>query len=128
MNDVYAVGSFEEFWPHYVRLHTRRSTQAMHAAATLACLGFLGAAVIIRQPALALAAPLADFLIAQTSHRLFEGNRTTPWASPLWHTRAELRMLWLVLRGRMAAEVERVERAVGRAGHTDGIGLEPSAE
>lgn len=103
----YAVDGFEEFWPHYVRLHTRTETQALHAVATLTCIGLLGAAAIARNPLLALLAPVADYAIAQASHRLFEANRTTPWKNQLWHTRAELRMLRLVLTGRMAREVAR---------------------
>ena len=103
--DPYAVASFEEFWPHYVRLHTRPETHVLHAIASLSCLGLLAAAAITRQPLLALAAPLVDYAIAQTSHRLFEANRTTPWKHQVWHTRAELRMLRLVLTGRMAGEV-----------------------
>lgn len=103
----YGVRTFEEFWPHYVRLHTRRETQALHAVATLSCIGVLGAAAVLRSPLLALAAPLVDYAIAQTSHRVFEANRTTPWKNQLWHTRAELRMLRLVVTGRMAAEVAR---------------------
>jgi hypothetical protein len=104
---AYDVATFEEFWPHYVRLHTRKETHALHAVATLSCLSLLGASIVLRQPLLALAAPLADFAIAQASHRLFEANRTTPWKNQLWHTRAELRMLRLVLTGRMAREVAR---------------------
>jgi hypothetical protein len=106
--DVYAVHTFEEFWPHYVRLHTRHETHLLHAVATLSCLGLLGAAAITRQPVLAVAAPLVNFAIAQASHRIFEANVTTPWKNQLWHTRAELRMLRLVLTGRMGAEVARV--------------------
>ena len=103
----YDVATFEEFWPHYVSLHTRRETQVMHAAATLTCLGLLGAAIALCNPWVAVAAPLCDYAIAQVSHRLFEGNRTTPWKNQLWHTRAELRMLRLVLAGRMKHEVIR---------------------
>lgn len=106
-HDVYAVHSFEDFWPHYVRLHTRHETHVLHALATLSCLGLLGAAAVTRQPVLAVAAPLVNFAIAQASHRIFEENVTTPWKNQLWHTRAELRMLRLVLTGRMRAEVER---------------------
>lgn len=68
----------------------------------------LGAGVLTRTPALVLLAPLVDFAIAQASHRLFEENRTTPWKNQVWHTRAELRMLRLVLTGRMRGEVARV--------------------
>ncbi len=108
--DVYAVATFEEFWPHYVGLHTRPETHALHAVATLSCVTLLVAAVVLRQPLLLLAAPLADYAVAQISHRLFEANRTTPWKNPLWHSRAELRMLRLVLTGCMAGEVARVRR------------------
>ena len=55
-----------------------------------------------------MAAPLVDHAIAQVSHRLFEQNRTTPWRHPLWHARAEVRMLGMTLRGRMGAEVARL--------------------
>lgn len=105
--DAYSVCSFEEFWSHYVRLHARRETQILHAAATLSCLGLLAAAAVLRRPLLAVAAPLVDHAIAQASHRLFERNVTTPWRNQAWHTRAELRMLRLVLTRRMRAEVER---------------------
>jgi hypothetical protein len=105
--DAYAVRTFAEFWSHYVRLHTRRETQVSHAAATLSCLALLGAAAALRQPILAVAAPIVDYAVAQAGHRLFEQNRTTPWKNQVWHTRAELRMLRLVLTGRMHAEVER---------------------
>jgi hypothetical protein len=95
--EPYAVRSFEEFWPHYVALHTRRETRVAHAVATLSCLGLLVAAAALRQPILAVAGPIVDYAIAQASHRMFEGNRTTPWKNQLWHTRAELRMLRLVI-------------------------------
>ena len=97
--EPYAVRSFEEFWPHYVALHTRRETRVAHAVATLSCLTLLVAAAVLRQPILAVAGPIVDYAIAQASHRMFEPNRTTPWQNQLWHTRAELRMLRLVITG-----------------------------
>jgi hypothetical protein len=107
-SSAYAAPTFEQFWPHYVAMHTRRETHLLHAAGTLACMASLTAAAWTRQPALVLLGPLLDYALAQASHRIFERNRTTPWAHHAWHTRAELRMLWLVLTGRMRAEVERV--------------------
>jgi hypothetical protein len=35
MLDPYSASSFEAFWPHYVRLHSRPETQRLHAVATL---------------------------------------------------------------------------------------------
>ncbi|MFO0738421.1 MAG: DUF962 domain-containing protein [Labilithrix sp.] len=98
---LYDVVTFEEFWPRYLRLHARRETQLAHAAGTLSAIVLALVALASRQPLLLLAAPLVDFAIAQLSHRLFEGNATTPWAHPLWHARAELRMFRLVCMGRI---------------------------
>lgn len=86
--------TFEEFWPQYLKMHSRRETRLMHAVATLSCIGLVGAAIVTRNPWLALAGPIVDYAIAQTSHRLFEKNKTRPWTNQLFHTRAELRMLW----------------------------------
>lgn len=105
--DPYAAQTFEEFWPHYVRLHTRRETHVMHAAGTISFATLAVLAVALRSPLLLFAAPLADYLLAQTSHRLFERNATKPWKHHAWHARAELRMLRLVVTGRMMGEVER---------------------
>lgn len=97
----YDVATFEEFWPHYVRLHSRRVTRLAHAVGTTSAIGLGLCAIAFRQPLFLLAAPLADFAISQLSHRVFERNTTTPWAHPLWHARAELRMFRLVCTGRM---------------------------
>lgn len=110
--DPYAARSFEEFWPHYVRLHSKPETQKLHALATLTFGALAVGGIALRRPLLVALAPLADYAIAQTSHRVFERNRTTPWKNHAWHARAELRMLRLVLRGKMKDEVRRVEARV----------------
>jgi hypothetical protein len=126
--EPYAVSSFEEFWPHYVALHTRRATQVAHAAATLSCLALLAAAAVLRQPILAVAGPVVDYAIAQASHRMFEGNRTTPWKNQVWHTRAELRMLRLVVTGRGVHSAGTGTDSAGNAGRADSGAVSRSAE
>jgi hypothetical protein len=97
----YRVSSFEEFWPHYLRMHSRPWTQRLHALATLSAAALLSCAIALRAPLLALAAPLVDYAIAQLAHRLFERNATRPWRHPPWHLRAELRLCRLVLTGQL---------------------------
>lgn len=101
------MSAFEDFWPHYVRLHTKPETQRLHAIASIASIALVGAGVATGNLVLVVLGPLADYAIAQTSHRIFEKNATTPWKNQLWHTRAEMRMLRLTLTGRMSREVER---------------------
>jgi hypothetical protein len=103
----YDAPSFEHFWRWYVRMHSRPATQLMHAAATLTAAALVALGIVWRRPLLIALAPLADYAIAQLAHRLFQRNRTQPWRHPRWHLRAELRMLRLVLTGRIRAETRR---------------------
>jgi hypothetical protein len=96
---LYDAADFEEFWRGYQRLHARRETQRWHAVATLAAATLLALGIALRQPLLLVAAPVADYAIAQASHRLFERNVTQPWRHPRWHLRAELRLFWRTVRG-----------------------------
>jgi hypothetical protein len=107
IGDPYGVADFEQFWPHYVRLHTQPQTQLLHAIATCTCAGLVVLGLARQSAWIVALGPLADYIIAQASHRLYERNRTMPWRNTLWHTRGELRMLRLVLTGRMGDEVER---------------------
>src|SRR5207253_1992726 len=75
----YRVAGFEEFWPWYVRMHSRPATQLLHALATAVAGTLLLSAIALRQPLLAVAAPAADYLIAQLAHRLWQRNATRPW-------------------------------------------------
>jgi hypothetical protein len=87
-----------EFWPWYLSMHRDPRTRALHAAATLVNAACLVAAFVLQSPAVAVAGPLLDHLVAQASHRAFEQNKTRPWRHPLHHARAELRLLALVMR------------------------------
>ncbi len=94
---LYDATTFEEFWHHYEELHGSRSTRLAHAAGTASALLVLASAVAKRSIKLAIAAPLIDYAIAQTSHRS-EGITTRPYKKPLWHARAELRLFRSTLR------------------------------
>jgi hypothetical protein len=81
-------------------MHSKKETRIMHATATIACASFIALGICKRNPLLIALGPLADYAIAQTSHRLFEKNKTKPWKNPLWHAHTELRLLRLTLIGR----------------------------
>jgi hypothetical protein len=86
--------SFEgHFWPWYLSQHRRPATRLLHALATLTNAACQVAAVGLRWPLLVPLGPLLDYAIAQLGHRVFEKNATRPWRHPLWHARAELRLL-----------------------------------
>jgi hypothetical protein len=107
MTDLYASPDFDAFWHAYQELHADPRVRVAHAIATASAGALLVAALVLRSPALAIAAPLVDFAIAQASHRA-TGTRTQPYRKPWWHLRAELRLF--------AGTLNRALRSVSIAG------------
>lgn len=106
-SDLYAARDFESFWAEYQRLHSDPRTQKLHAVATTSAMALIAWGALRRKAAPILLAPLVDYAIAQSSHRLIENNRTTPLRRPLWHLRAELRLWRRTLRTGLAATARR---------------------
>ena len=91
--------SFDQFWPHYVRLHADRKTRGWHLAGT--ALGLLTAIVATVQGRWWLlgVAVVVAYGLAWIGH-LLEGHRPASLKHPLWSLRADLRMSWLTVLGR----------------------------
>ncbi len=99
--------SFEEFWPFYVREHSKRLTRRLHFVGTSVALGCAAGAVLTRQKWLLLVAPLAGYGPAWFSHFFIENNRPATFKYPAWSLMADLVMWKKMLDGTMDAEVER---------------------
>jgi hypothetical protein len=106
-----AIGSFGEFWPHYLRAHADPRTRALHylgtSLAVLLLLGFLATADW--RPLIA--APVAGYGFAWFAHLVFERNRPATFGHPLWSLVGDFYMLYCWLRGRLGAELERARPA-----------------
>jgi hypothetical protein len=124
--------TFEEFWPEYVRAHSRTSTRIIHCIGTLAGWMILGAALALwlfpvlkpdsgqglQVPAAAgrqtfkpgwliLAALIVPYALAWISHFFIEHNKPATFGHPLWSWWADQRMVFLTLTGKMGHEVKR---------------------
>lgn len=98
-------GSFDAFFADYLRQHSRPATRALHLAGTgMATLLLLSALSNPRRRLpLLLAAPLAGYGPAWLAHFLVEQNHPATFEHPVWSFRADYRMLWLWLTGRLEA-------------------------
>ena len=105
------IKSFAEFWPYYVREHSRPGTRALHAAGTLGSTGMFVALLAAgrwRWLPLALA---AGYAAAWVGHFFVEHNRPATFKHPLWSFAADYKMVAMMLAGRMGAEVARARAA-----------------
>jgi hypothetical protein len=104
-------GSFDAFWLHFVRSHTRPATWWMHTAGVMVfCAGAARSVQTRRVVPLAVSGAAFAFL-AVTAHPLFEGNWPENTNRLVYGVLANFRMAYHTLRGTMAAEVERALHA-----------------
>jgi hypothetical protein len=98
---------YKSFWPVYLAAHSRPATRFVHMAGTGLAILLLLAAVLFRNPWLALAAFLTGYAFAWFSHGVVEHNKPATFGHPLWSFFSDLRMLALWLAGRLDSELTR---------------------
>ncbi|MDP8914223.1 MAG: DUF962 domain-containing protein [Pseudomonadota bacterium] len=97
--------SFREFWPFYLREHAKRRTRGFHYAGTSLVVLLAAAAVVTANWWLLVAMPVAGYSFAWASHAAIERNRPATFTYPGWSLRADFRMWWLWLTGRLGPEL-----------------------
>jgi hypothetical protein len=98
---------FAEFWPHYLRQHSRPRTRALHYLGTTLVVALALCALISGRWVLFAAIPLAGYFFAWIGHFSIERNRPATFSYPLWSLAADFRMWWLWLTRRLGPELER---------------------
>ena len=105
------IQNFEEFWPFYVREHSKKATRIFHFVGTTAGGAAGVAAIALRRPGLIPLGPAVGYGAAWFSHFFIEGNRPASFRYPLWSFQADWVMWSKMIAGTMDAEVERVMAA-----------------
>jgi hypothetical protein len=94
-------GTFADFWPHYLREHSKPSTRAYHYVGTSLVVGLAAAALARRKPWLLAAIPVAGYGLAWAGHALAERNRPATFTYPSWSLRADFMMWALGMTGQL---------------------------
>ncbi len=93
--------SFDDFWPYYLREHSKPSTRAYHYIGTSLVVGLAAAAIAKRKPWLLAALPVAGYGFAWAGHALSERNRPATFTYPSWSLRADFKMWALGMTGQL---------------------------
>jgi hypothetical protein len=105
------ITSFEEFWPFYLGEHRHPVNRALHYAGTTMAVGTVAAAAITLNPAWLLLTPVVGYGPAWVGHFFIEKNRPASFKYPVYSFRGDFKMLGLALRGKIAAELEKLPGA-----------------
>ena len=100
------IRHYRDFWPYYLREHASPRTRALHFTGTGLALLALLAALLLREPWLALAALLAGYGPAWVAHFFVEKNRPATLRYPLWSLVSDARMFGCWVSGRLGKELE----------------------
>ena len=100
------IRSFSDFWPYYVRAHSRGRTRLLHAIGSVGAVVMLGVAFAVNLWFL-VAVPVVGYTFAWYAHFFVEGNRPATFGHPFYSLVADYRMLFLMMAGKMDEEVAR---------------------
>jgi hypothetical protein len=105
------IRSFDQFWPYYVRAHSKERTRLLHAAGSVLAVVTVGVAFAVNLWLLA-AVPVVGYSFAWYAHFFVEGNRPATFGHPFYSLVADYRMLFLMMAGRMDEQVALHARTV----------------
>ena len=101
------ITTYREFWPFYVRQHSRPGTRLLHFIGTSGSLALIALAAVLPQPWLLLAAPFCGYFFAWIGHVFVEKNRPATFTYPLFSLMGDFQMYGMMWLGRMSDHAER---------------------
>lgn len=106
---MHKLGSFEEFWPVYLRAHASPTCRALHYAAAASGLAALAMLLLTGSTWWLLAGLVVSYGFAWVGHYRVENNVPLTFTHPWWSLLADYRMFFLWLTGGLARHLRHAD-------------------
>ena len=101
------IQSFQEFWPYYLREHSKSGCRLLHFIGSSAGLVCLGAAILTGSLLFIPLGLIIGYGFAWVGHFFIEHNKPATFKYPVWSLIADWKMWGLMLTRRIKEEVQR---------------------
>jgi hypothetical protein len=98
--------TLREFWPFYLREHSRRGTRALHLSGTALAILLVLLAIALAQPWFLLGALVSGYAFAWVGHYFVEHNRPATFTYPLKSFVSDWKMFGYFVIGRLGRELD----------------------
>lgn len=100
------IEGYREFWPYYLREHSRRNTRLLHYLGTSLAIASLVALLATGDLLYLASAIVCGYLFAWIGHFAVEKNRPATFTYPLWSLVSDFRMYFLAVFGRLRRDLD----------------------
>jgi len=99
------IATYAEFWPYYLREHSKPATRDIHFLGTALATASVVALIVTGNWWFLAGALIGGYAPAWIGHFFIEHNRPATFTYPLWSLASDYRMAWAWLSGRLDAEL-----------------------
>lgn len=101
------IQTFEDFWPFYLREHSKSNTRLMHFLGSTSALIFLGMFFVLGHGGFLLAALFSGYGFVWVAHFKIEHNKPATFKYPFWSFISDWKMWWYALTGKLDGELQK---------------------
>jgi len=101
------ITTYAEFWPHYLREHSRPATRGWHYVGTALAMLTLLFIIISGKWLLLPLAFICGYFFAWVSHGAIEKNKPATFTYPLWSLFSDFKMLFCFFTGQMGKKLNK---------------------